>query len=140
MHRLVHMASDWWLKGHEERTAWTKQAVARLQDLIPHGGHERKEVWTGYFSHALHVARLDGTLEETAKASLLDRAGRCQSSLGQYSVAEMTHRQVLLLRQRNLGGNDTQTLTSMNEVGILLIKQGKYNDAESINRETLFAV
>jgi tetratricopeptide (TPR) repeat protein len=137
MHRLVHMASEWWLKGHDKRTAWTGKAGARLEELIPYGGHERKESWTRYLTHALHVAVLDGILEETVRASLLDRVGRCQSSLGQYSAAESTHRQVFSLREKNLGEDDTETLTSMNEVGVALINQGKHEEAESMNRQTL---
>ncbi|KAF2828142.1 hypothetical protein CC86DRAFT_439081, partial [Ophiobolus disseminans] len=43
MHRLVHLASAWWLEGHNERATWAGRAVARLEELVPHGGHERKE-------------------------------------------------------------------------------------------------
>jgi len=91
MHQLVHMALEWWLDGHDEQTAWTAKVVTRLEELIPYGGHERKEAWTTYLPHAIHVARLDGRLEEIARALLLHWIGRCQASLGQYSVAEMTH-------------------------------------------------
>jgi tetratricopeptide (TPR) repeat protein len=137
MHRLVHMASEWWLRGHDEQTFWIAKVAARLEELIPYGGHERKEVWTMYLSHALHVAGLDGILEETARASLLDRVGRCQSSLGQYSTAESTHRQVLSLKKKNLGEDHNQTLISMSMVGRALSGQGKYEDAESMNKQTL---
>ncbi|OCK72842.1 kinesin light chain 1, partial [Lepidopterella palustris CBS 459.81] len=137
MHQLVHIASEWWLKGHDELTAWMAKAAARLEELIPYGGYERKEVWTRYLSHALHVAGLDSILDETVKASLLDRVGRCQSSLGQYSAAETTYRQALLLKEKNLGEDDIQTLLSMNEVGLALSDQGKYEEAELMNRQTL---
>jgi hypothetical protein len=83
------------------------------------------------------VAGLDGIVEETARASLLDRVGRCQSSLGQYPAAEKTHRQVLLLREKMLGKDHNQTLTSMNEVGEALSNQGKYEAAGAMRRQTL---
>jgi tetratricopeptide (TPR) repeat protein len=137
MHRLVHMASEWWLKGHNKQTAWTAKAAARLEELIPYGGHERKEVWTRYLSHALHVAELDGTLEETVRASVLDRVGQCQSTLGQYSAAVTTHQQALLLRKKVLGIEHLDTLTSMSNLALVLDRQGKYEEAESINRQTL---
>jgi tetratricopeptide (TPR) repeat protein len=137
MHRLVHMASKWWLKGHYEQTAWTAKVAGRLEELIPYGGHERKEVWTMYLSHALHVAGLDSILEETARASLLVRVGRCQSSLGQYATAEWTHRQVFSLKEKNLGEDHIQTVISMSEVGMALSDQGKYKKAESIIRQAL---
>ncbi|KAF2806216.1 kinesin light chain 1 [Mytilinidion resinicola] len=137
MHRLVHMASVWWLDGHGERATWAGTAVARLEELVPPGGHERKEIWTTYLSHAIYAARPNGTVDETARASLLDRVGRCQTSLGQYSAAETTHREVLLLREKSLGEEHYQTLASMNEVGITLIYRGRYEAAESMNRQTL---
>ncbi|CAI6336997.1 unnamed protein product [Periconia digitata] len=137
MHRLVHMASAWWLEGRGERSAWTARAAARLKELVPHGGHEKKEVWTRYLAHAIHVTRSDSVLEETAKASLLNRIGRCQTSLGQYSAAETAHRQALSLRERKLGNEHADTLMSISNLALMLDRQGKYKEAESMNRETL---
>ena len=65
MHRLVHMASVWWLEGHGEQSTWTARAAARLEKLVPYGGHEKKEVWTGCLPHAMHVTRSNSVLEET---------------------------------------------------------------------------
>jgi len=112
-------------------------AAARLEELISYGGHERKEAWTPYLSHAIHVTGLVGTLDETARVSLLYRVGRCQASLGQYSAAEATHRQVLASREKNLGREHPSTLVSMNEVGEALLSQGKYGKAEAMHRQTL---
>jgi len=131
------MTSVWWLDGHNERATWADTAVARLEELVLYGGHKRKEIWTTYLSHAIHVAGLDGTVDETARASLLDRVGRCQTSLGQYSAAETTHRQVLSLREKRLGKEHNQTLISMNEVGVALDNQGRYEAAEAMNKQTL---
>jgi tetratricopeptide (TPR) repeat protein len=137
MHRLVHMASAWWLDGHHERATWAGRAVARLEELVPHGGHERKATWTTYLSHAIYVAGLSDTVDETARASLLDRVGRCQASIGQYSAAENTHQQALLLRGKKLGKKHIKTLKSMLEVGSALGNQGRYEAAEAMNRQTL---
>ena len=92
----------------------------RLKKLVPYGGHERKEVWTAYLSHAVHVAGLDDALDDTAKASLLGRVGRCQASLGQYSAAETTHQQVLAFREKSLGQKYPSTLTTMNNLAGVL--------------------
>jgi tetratricopeptide (TPR) repeat protein len=137
MHRLVHMASEWWLKGHGEQAAWTAKAAARLKELIPDGWYQRTEVGTRYLSHALHVAGPDGVLEEIARASLLYRVGQCQFSLGQYLAAETTLRQVLFLNVKNRGEDDTQTLLSMIDVGAAITRQGKYEEAELMHRQTL---
>ena len=137
IHRLVHMASIWWLKEHCEWAAWASKAANRLKEVIPHGGHENKEAWTTYLPHALHVAAHHDTLDEVVRASLLDKVGQCQSTLGQYSAAETTHRQVLLLREKILGKEHDQTLKSMNRVGLALGGQGKYEAAEAMHRQTL---
>ncbi|KAH8813211.1 kinesin light chain 1, partial [Xylogone sp. PMI_703] len=137
MHRLVHMASEWWLDRHGELPSWTAKAATRLEELIPYGGHERKEAWTTYLPHAIHVARLDKKLDEIARASLLYRIGLCQASLGQYSTAEKTLRQALLLQERRLGKEHHHTIITMNQVGIALWYQGKSQAAEMMQRQTL---
>ncbi|KAK7177910.1 hypothetical protein PSPO01_16043 [Paraphaeosphaeria sporulosa] len=137
MHRLVHMASACWLDAHGQRTARVDAAVGRLEELVPYGGHENKEVWTVYLPHAIHVAGLHGIVDEAASAGLLDRVGKCQASLGQYSAAETTHRQALLVRANALGRKHPRTLASMNEVAATLSGQGKYAKAEDMHRETL---
>jgi tetratricopeptide (TPR) repeat protein len=137
MHRLVHMMSARWLDRHNEQETWTAKAVERLKEVVPNGGHEDKDAWTTYLPHAIHLTRLDNTLDEAVRASLLDRIGRCQSTLGQYSAAEVTHRQALALRERGMGQEDSSTLTSMNELAVALSSQGKYAEAESMHRQTL---
>jgi hypothetical protein len=72
MHRPVHMASVWWLDGHDKQMIWISKAAARLKKLIPYGRHEEKKVWMMYLSHAIHVAGLDGTLAGIVRASRLD--------------------------------------------------------------------
>jgi tetratricopeptide (TPR) repeat protein len=131
------MAAAWWLDGHNERATWAGKAVARLEELVPHGGHDRKATWTTYLSHAIYVAGLSNTVEEISRASLFDRVGRCQASLGQYSAAETTHGQALSLRRKRLGREHPSTLTSMSNLALVLESQGKYEEAEAMNRQTL---
>ncbi|KAF2630919.1 kinesin light chain 1 [Macroventuria anomochaeta] len=137
MHRLVHMASVWWLDRHDERATWVDTAVARLEELVPYGGHENKEVWTMYLSHAVHVAGIHGIVGKAASASLLDRVGQCQASLGQYSAAGIMHQQVLSVRKKVLGPEHPDTLTSMSNLALALSNQGKYAEAEEMDSETL---
>ncbi|KAH7408302.1 kinesin light chain 1 [Phaeosphaeria sp. MPI-PUGE-AT-0046c] len=137
MHRLVHMASALWLDSNNEREAWACRAVARLEELVPYGGHENKATWIGYLSHAVYVAGLSDTVSETARTSLLDRVGRCQATLGQYSAAGFTHQQALSLREKSLGKTHVLTIGSMREVGLELQNQGRFEEAEAMNRQTL---
>ena len=126
-----------WLDRHNRRTVWVGAAVARLEELVPYGGHKNKEVWTTYLPHAIYVAGTHGIVNEAASAGLLDRVGRCQASLGQYSAAETTHRQALLVRAQVLEPEHPDTLTSMNNVALALSGQGKYAKAEKMHRKTL---
>ena len=137
VHRLVQKATVWWLMEHSDWTAWTEKAHCRLEELVPYGGHEGRQKWINYLPHAMHVSSLHSGLSEVGRASLLDRIGRCQVTLGQYTAAEATHRQVLSLRRKALGDEDASTLTSMNEVGLALCNQGKYEEGETMHRQTL---
>jgi tetratricopeptide (TPR) repeat protein len=137
VHRLVQKATVWWLKEHDDWTAWTETACGRLEELVPYGGHEGRSIWISYLPHVIHIADLCNTLSEKRRASLLDRIGRCQATLGQYAAAEETHRRVLSLRRKNVGNEEASTLTSMNEVGLALNSQGKYEEAETMHRQTL---
>lgn len=137
MHRLVHMASAFWLDAYGERAVWVDAAVARLEELVPYGGYEFKHVWTTYLPHATHVVGKHNIVDEIAGARLLDRVGRCQRDLGRYSTAEITHRQALSIRARTLGLEHPDTLMSMESLAVTLSDQGKYAEAEKTHRETL---
>jgi tetratricopeptide (TPR) repeat protein len=137
MHRLVHMAVTLWLKGHHEQEACVATAAARLEELVPHGGYENMEVWTRYLSHANHVAGLERILDDERRASLLDRVGGCQKSLGQYSAAETAYRQFFLIRQKVLGAEHPDILTNVDSLGSVLRRQGRYEAAEEMSRRAL---
>jgi tetratricopeptide (TPR) repeat protein len=68
---------------------------------------------------------------------LLDRIGRCQSSLGQYIGAEKMHQRTLALRETVQGEEHEDTLISRNELGVALADQGKYVEAGEMHRKTL---
>ena len=47
------------------------------------------------------------------------------------------HRQTLELRRKVSGPESPHTLTSMNDLALLLRRQGKYAEAEQMHRQTL---
>ncbi|MCJ1405768.1 hypothetical protein MMC11_008998 [Xylographa trunciseda] len=135
VHRLVHMASIWWLKEHNSLASWIEQTFSRLENLLPYGGHEARDVWVNYLSHAIYLADPQNSLSETARASLLDRIGRCQSTLGQYSTAEITQRQALLLKEKVLEKEHPGTLFSMANLALTYRRQGRWKEAEELGIE-----
>jgi len=60
------------------------KTLTRVIEVVPYGGHDKREVWTAYLPHAMHVVELPGVYEAEGRMSLLDRIGRCEPSLGQY--------------------------------------------------------
>jgi tetratricopeptide (TPR) repeat protein len=137
VHRLVQKSTAWWLREHNNWTAWTKKAYSRLKELVPSGGHEGRQKWINYLPHAMHVSDLDSESSEMGRTSLLDRTGRCQATLGQYTAAKATHRRVLALRRKTLGYRHKSIIISMHHVGLALFDQGKYEAAETMHRQTL---
>ncbi|KAJ6436202.1 hypothetical protein O9K51_11264 [Purpureocillium lavendulum] len=56
---------------------------------------------------------------------------------GKYQRAERVNRETLALHQEVLGYKHSCTLTSMNNLAVVLLMEGKYEDAEALNHETL---
>jgi tetratricopeptide (TPR) repeat protein len=134
---MVDKALIYWLEGHDERASWRGTAAARVEDPMPYGGHEGKEVWGVYLPHGMYTARLVDIIGGATSALLLERLGRCQERLGQYAPAKASHRKVLSLRKEVLGPEHPDTLTSMNNLALVLGSQGKYEDADTMTRQTL---
>jgi lipoprotein NlpI len=108
------------LREHSEWAGWVCIATDRLINLVPYGGHETKEVWVPYLPHAIYIVGCEDDVEDATRASLLHRVGRCQESLGQYALAEASHRQELSLRKEVLRPEHPYTLTSMSNVAGVL--------------------
>jgi len=139
MYRLVHLATQNWMRHEKLMSTWTETALRRLVNVIPYGGHQHREKWTAYIPYGLQVADSLDLLEtvEGERLDLLDKIGRCQSSIGQYSAVAETYGRVLELRMKVLGKEHTSILTVMNNLGLALSDQGKYTEAEKMFRETL---
>lgn len=139
MHRLVHLALTAWLHTQNQWEIHMKKTMQRLNELVPQGGHERKDIWSSYLSHALYAAAHKAETDTAARAALLNRVGRCQTDLGQYAAAEVTCRQLFSLKKEMFGTECEETLTGMIPLSGALCNQGKYEEAEALNREALAA-
>ncbi|MCJ1386444.1 hypothetical protein MMC17_009570 [Xylographa soralifera] len=137
VHRLVHMASVWWLKEHNKLASCIEKTLSRLENLLPYGGHDRRDVWVNYLSHAIYLADPQNRLSETARVLLLDRIGECQLTLGQYSAAEMTYRQALLLSEKVLEKEHPGTLNRMAKLAAMYWHRGRWKEAEALGIEVL---
>jgi hypothetical protein len=91
-YRLVHLATRNWLRAHGQWRVWADKALMRLVDVVPFGGREKRDVWTAYLPHAIHITTLPGLSRAKEKISLLRRIGSCQLTLGHYKSLEGTAR------------------------------------------------
>ena len=60
------------------------KTLTQLIEVVPYGGHNKREVWTACLPHAMHVVELPKVYEAEGRMSLLDRIGCCEPSLGRY--------------------------------------------------------
>jgi tetratricopeptide (TPR) repeat protein len=140
MHRLVHMASAHWLQKHNQRGTSVNAAIARIKDVVPRDAIkelQNRTEWTVYLPHALYVANLNDVVGTLVSAEILYRVGRCQNSLGQYSTAEITFRQVLLVQEKELGLEHPDTLQTLYRLADVLDQKGAYAEAENMIRKTI---
>ncbi|KAI1320991.1 hypothetical protein F5Y16DRAFT_417212 [Xylariaceae sp. FL0255] len=137
IHRLVRLVMRNWLQEEEEWVQWTANVVQQLKKTYPFPNHENRERWMEYLPHGQAVLEIDGAVQTSGDSGLLVAVAESYSILGKYSQAEHLYRQTLELRERVLGRENPDTLTSMNNLAFVLRNQGRYEQAEAMYRQTL---
>ncbi|KAK4680131.1 hypothetical protein QC764_0041900 [Podospora pseudoanserina] len=138
IHRLVQISMLRWLAQKGERKEWTAKVLQRLNNVFPSPDHGNREVWMSYLPHTQYVLELRERVDdEEAPTGLLSKVGQSFYNLGKYKEAEQMHRQTLQLREKVLGKEHPDTLTSMSNLASVLVSQGKYEEADQMNRQTL---
>ena len=77
--------------------------------------------------------------QAVAMASLMVWAGNFFLHCGRYDEAEPLYRRALEARERTLGNEHPDTLTSVNNLALLLRRTGRYDEAEPLYRRALEA-
>jgi len=139
IHRLVQIAMRNWLKTKDELTLWSSRVLIQLAKVFPFPKHENRATWTMYLPHAERVLSFQEYSSgfEESQSDLLSNVGGCFEINGKYKKAERMHQQALELRQKVLGQEHQDTLTSMNDLALVLWYQGKYEEAEQMHRQAL---
>ncbi|KAK4181990.1 hypothetical protein QBC35DRAFT_479490, partial [Podospora australis] len=138
VHRLVRLAMRSWLSKEGELEACAASLIQQLDKVFPFPKHENRVLWVTYLPHALTaLAFRDYSTNDAAKSSLLFNIAESSYILGKYEEAEAMHRQALKLRTQVLGAEHPSTLTSMNNLALVLNSQGKYEEAEAMHRQAL---
>ncbi|KAI1275681.1 kinesin light chain 1, partial [Xylaria sp. FL0933] len=165
IHRLVRLAMRNWL---EDQGHLADHVTSALQNLLaifpnPEEAWEERKVWTRLLPHVQTALELqDSCADENTRAELLCRLGRCTYLLGNYTIAELLYllgrfnyllgkdslgeytRAGLLFQQTleielRVNGPDQSPPYTMSYLASDLLKQRKYNEAESIYRRVLGA-
>ena len=138
LHRLVHLAIRNWLSENCHITEWASKAVTRLAEVFPNSRHENRNVWRAYLPHASYaLLSPDVGQNKEHRVELLEKVGMCLLSDGRYSEAESHLLEVTEIRQRVLGVEHPDTLTSVSNLASVLGRQGKYETAEEMNQRAL---
>ena len=139
MHRLVQFSMKKWMELYDELDSWKETYVTLMDDNYPVGRHENWTACQALFPHARAVVacRPVGGRAVEAWASVLFKAAWYVSEMGKHEEAEEMDRGAFEARKAVLGEEHPDTLTSLNNLALVLQDQGKYEQAEDMNRQAL---
>lgn len=136
MHPMVQFCTQEWLASagralmtkraffrlmSREYPMWTYENLARCRALDPHIG-------------PFEEGEPGDEEEEEDMAEVLTCAGYYRSMMGSYQAAEGMLWKAVRLREQIRGAEHPSTLTSVDNLGLVLRSQGKYSEAEEMLR------
>ncbi|KAJ5721574.1 Tetratricopeptide-like helical [Penicillium malachiteum] len=110
LHQLVHLAMRNWMRKTKVIEHWVHRTVQQLDEIFFNPDYSNAGLWRDYLSHALYLMNAE---------------------------AENMQRQALKGREKVLGPKNLKTLSSMNHLGLVLGRQGKFSQAEALHRQAL---
>ncbi|KAK2589758.1 hypothetical protein QQS21_012564 [Conoideocrella luteorostrata] len=139
IHRLVGLSTLNWLTQNRERKPWATKVLSRLESIFPFPELENSNVWMKYLPHSQRALRFlsDADVEYSTRLNILSCTAGSLQILGKYEMAEHIYRQILELNEMVLGKEGSDTLSTQNNLAIILDNQGKHAEAELQHRQTL---
>ncbi|KUL81720.1 hypothetical protein ZTR_09466 [Talaromyces verruculosus] len=140
MHRLVQSSVRRWLEIHGQLALWQEKSRAIMARVFPNGGYES---WIRCQMLLPHVKEVMKPRIYAHPEDLLNRATisiKCGLYLylqGGYKEAEEMIRCAVEAREKVLGVEHPDTLTSLSHLGHVLSSQGKYEEAEAMYRSAV---
>ncbi|KAH7131165.1 TPR domain protein [Dactylonectria macrodidyma] len=141
MHALVQFCTQVWLSSFSNIQQWKREFLKVISDQYPLGEYEN---WPECKRLDPHVDKIlkeepNSTEDVLRWARLLTNAGWYRWKKGIYEEAEEINRQALDAREKVLGREHPDTLTSISNLAGVLQDQGKYEEAEQMDRRALDA-
>jgi tetratricopeptide (TPR) repeat protein len=139
IHRLVQVSIQRWLELQSEIAKWQEEALKVLTAAFPSGNYGTWITCKALSPHAQAVTRYTFTSNVNLLqcAELLKNMSSYDQEQGQYNLAYERSLGALSTRERVLGPEHPDTLTSMNNLAVVLRDQGKYKAAKKMHRRAL---
>jgi tetratricopeptide (TPR) repeat protein len=139
MHRLVQFAMGRWLESYGHLDLWRRKFLKVMSTIFPAGDFENWGVCQRLFAHAEVVGAQEPASEDSLCewSGILTNAAWYAWAKGMYGVAEKTVKKAISARERVLGMEHTDTLTSVSLLALVLRNLGKYEAAEEMDRRAL---
>jgi tetratricopeptide (TPR) repeat protein len=125
-----------WLWQGGLLSQWTEKAITRLEEGFANTNDENRSLWKVYIPHALYVLESDAVDKDCKpRLDLMWKYGKCLCADGRWNEAEAPIALVLETRQRTLGPDHSDTLTSMAALASIYSNQGRLEEAEKLRAQ-----
>lgn len=140
MHRLVQLATQKWLEHQHVLVDWQEKALTAVFTSCPlDDNYENWATWETVSPHIQVVLEYEFVTEicQLQRANILYKASSYDNVQGRYQAASKNAMEAQRMYQKLSGKEHPSTLTSMNNLALVVESQGKYEEAEDIYRRVL---
>ncbi|KAJ5346218.1 hypothetical protein N7452_004222 [Penicillium brevicompactum] len=135
MHRIVQLSVRRWLEIHLELARWQERSRAIMAEMFPDGEYESWNECQRLLPHAKEVTKpiCDTDDEDRLHAATISFKCGCYLLFrGTYEEAGAMHQWALDAREKVLGHEHPDTLTSISNLGSVLSSRGKYEERKRL--------
>lgn len=139
LHRLVQLFTTAWLEIRDESKSFQEQALQILSSKYPRGEYENWKTCKLLAPHAQVILSYQPSMSKSSslhRATLLYDLALFERKQGRYKSALLVCKESYE-RRRDLLGESAETLYSLGLLASILDDQGKYDEAETMHRQTL---
>ncbi len=128
MHHIVQLSIRKWLELNKQLERWRKESMGIIAKAFPDGQYETWATCQVLLPHSKEIMNYMLNDEEDVLnwAKIACNTGWYLYLRGEYKEAEAMHRRALDGSEKALGPEHPDTLTSVNNLGLVLDSQGKY--------------
>ncbi|KFY17491.1 hypothetical protein V492_00633, partial [Pseudogymnoascus sp. VKM F-4246] len=139
MHRLVQLSTRKWVELNGQLEKWRSEAIKVIARQFPDGDYKTWSDCQILLPHVRTVMSSKATNQQDllGVAAINTRLGWYYILKGESIRAEPILQEAIVIREKELGVDHLDTLTSVSNLASVLGSQGKYEGAESMIRRAL---